>query len=169
MSCAHSDVTTVLALGGLSGAVSATMVACRETSNVKASVAAAICVASSATVVLAGSPSLHSTGTLPMLPPVGDISRHCRRSASICSERIFLITYEEQLAALALRHRVLAISQTRAFAAAGGLSAQVGCQLGTKRGVSTHFEFPRRLHHPLMGCVSTLRESVDGAARTNVS
>ena len=49
------------------------------------------------------------------------------------------------------------------------MSAQVGCQLGTKRGVSTHLEFPGGVHHPLMGCVSTLRQSADGAARTNVS
>ena len=150
MSCAHSDVTTVLALGGLSGAVSATMVACRETSNVKASVAAAICVASSATVVLAGSPSLHSTGTLPMLPPVGDISRHCRRSASICSERIFLITYEEQLAALALYPHRLDVSSAQSVASRRTLSSPKAPS--SLDGVCEHLTF-----------------GVDGAARTNVS
>jgi len=46
---------------------------------------------------------------------------------------VFLITYEEQLAALALRHRVLAISQTRAFAAAGGLMSYAGSALGAYR------------------------------------
>lgn len=44
------------------------------------------------------------------------------------------------------------------------MSAQVGCQVGTQRGVSTHLEFPGGVHHPLMGCVSTLRQSADGAA-----
>jgi putative ABC transport system substrate-binding protein len=39
---------------------------------------------------------------------------------------VFLITHEEQLAALALRHRVPAISQTRAFAVAGGLMSYAG-------------------------------------------
>jgi len=46
---------------------------------------------------------------------------------------VFLITYEEQFAALALRHRVLAISQTRAFAAAGGLMSYAGSALGAYR------------------------------------
>src|SRR6476661_3062572 len=46
---------------------------------------------------------------------------------------VFLITHEEQLAALALRHRVPAISQTRAFAAAGGLMSYAGSALGAYR------------------------------------
>ena len=46
---------------------------------------------------------------------------------------VFIITREEQLAALALRHRVLAISQTRAFAAAGGLMSYAGSALGAYR------------------------------------
>ena len=46
---------------------------------------------------------------------------------------VFLITHEEQLAALALRHRVLTISQTRAFAAAGGLMSYAGSALGAYR------------------------------------
>ena len=46
---------------------------------------------------------------------------------------VFLITYEEQLAVLALRHRVLAISQTRAFAAAGGLMSYAGSALDAYR------------------------------------
>jgi len=46
---------------------------------------------------------------------------------------VFLITHEEHLAALALRHRVPAISQTRAFAAAGGLMSYAGSALGAYR------------------------------------
>jgi putative ABC transport system substrate-binding protein len=46
---------------------------------------------------------------------------------------VFLITHEEQLAALALRHRMPAISQTRAFAAAGGLMSYAGSALGAYR------------------------------------
>ena len=42
---------------------------------------------------------------------------------------VFIITREEQLAALALRHRVPAISQTRAFAVAGGLMSYAGSAL----------------------------------------
>ena len=46
---------------------------------------------------------------------------------------VFLITREEQLAALALRHRVAAISQTRAFAVAGGLMSYAGSALDAYR------------------------------------
>ena len=46
---------------------------------------------------------------------------------------VFLITHEEQLAALALRHRVPAISQTRAFAVAGGLMSYAGSALDAYR------------------------------------
>jgi putative ABC transport system substrate-binding protein len=46
---------------------------------------------------------------------------------------VFLITRDEQLAALALQHRVPAISQTRAFAAAGGLMSYAGNALDAYR------------------------------------
>jgi putative ABC transport system substrate-binding protein len=45
----------------------------------------------------------------------------------------FLITHEAQLAALALRHRVPAISQSRAFAVAGGLMSYAGSALDAYR------------------------------------
>ena len=45
---------------------------------------------------------------------------HQRVGGLVVPSDVFPITHEEQLAALALRHRVPAISQTRAFAAAGG-------------------------------------------------
>jgi putative tryptophan/tyrosine transport system substrate-binding protein len=46
---------------------------------------------------------------------------------------VFLITHEEQLAALAFRHRVPAISQTRAFSVAGGLMSYAGSALDAYR------------------------------------
>ncbi len=42
---------------------------------------------------------------------------------------VFIITREEQLAALTVRHRVPAISQTRTFAVAGGLMSYAGSAL----------------------------------------
>jgi hypothetical protein len=46
---------------------------------------------------------------------------------------VFLITQEEQLASLALHHRIPAVSQTRAFTVAGGLMSYAGSTLDDYR------------------------------------
>ena len=49
-----------------------------------------------------------------------------RAGGLVVGADVFIITREEQLAALALRHRLPAIFQTRAFAVAGGLMSYAG-------------------------------------------
>ena len=67
---------------------------------------------------------------------------------------VFLITHEEQLAALALRHAVPAISQTRAFAAAGGLMSYGASALRTPidRLASIPAAFSRARSPPICRC-----------------
>jgi putative ABC transport system substrate-binding protein len=58
---------------------------------------------------------------------------HLRVGGLVIPSDAFLITHDEQLAALALRHRVPAISQTRGFAVAGGLMSYAGSALDAYR------------------------------------
>jgi putative ABC transport system substrate-binding protein len=51
---------------------------------------------------------------------------------------VFLITHDEQLAALALLHKVPTISQTRAFSVAGGLMSYAGSALYAYRQVGAY-------------------------------
>jgi ABC-type uncharacterized transport system substrate-binding protein len=56
-----------------------------------------------------------------------------RVSGLVIPSDVFIITHEEQLAALALRHRLPAIFQTRATATAGGLMSYSGSALDVYR------------------------------------
>ena len=56
-----------------------------------------------------------------------------RVSGLVIPSDVFIITHEKQLAALALRHRLPAIFQTRAFVTAGGLMSYSGSALDVYR------------------------------------
>jgi putative tryptophan/tyrosine transport system substrate-binding protein len=56
-----------------------------------------------------------------------------RAAGVVIPSDVFLITREEQLASLALHHRIPAVSQTRAFTVAGGLMSYAGSTLDDYR------------------------------------